>query len=411
MRRALLLFILSVLMLAPVAAVAAGKPQTMQSRVARIEALAAQIRGLKPLQPVKAEFLGNTAFAAAWSVELHQDQSPAEIELNRRESILLGFLGKQTNLQHLLFSESASQVAGFYDYHHKVLYVRNQSSVTGVQRHVIAHEYTHALQDQHYDLLKLLPDQFPLTYRDSDAVAARHALIEGDAVTTEDLFIHRDYSERELRQLIAAESNPIPGPALPTDLRRQFDFPYITGVNFVQSLYRQHGMSSIDAAYRRLPQSTYEIMYPNAYLRGWRPVPVTLHAVHALTTWQQTDDDVFGAFGYDLVLWRRLGQHRALSVLKAYRGDRYLFLQSGTQNAMLLKSVWSSPVTARTAESAYLSALRHRYTKATVKTGPQIVIANAASPAISLRVTGSTLTIAYAPTRVLATQLGSAATT
>ncbi len=315
------------------------------------------------------------------------------------------------NLHRILFHDSAAQIAGFYDYHRARLYVRNDANAAfGPERYLIAHEYTHALQDQHFNLLKLLPDQFPLTYRNSDAVAAHHALTEGDAVVTEDLFIHQTYSRADLKALNALDSQPSTAPPLPTSIQRQLYFPYTTGVNFAEALYQRHGMAGIDAAYKRLPASTYEIMHPNAYLNGWQPVAVSLHTVTGFSDWQQVDDDVFGAFGYDLLLWQFIGRKQADAVTLNYRGDRYLFLEKGKQNAFLFHSVWTNGAAARTAKAAFVAALRARFRHAQVHTGTATLVVNGGT-AVYLAATGPNLTMAYGPTMALATQLGTAPTT
>jgi hypothetical protein len=73
---------------------------------------------------------------------------------------------------------------------------------------VIAHEYTHALQDQYYHLNKLMPNLDKVAYRNSDALGAHHALTEGDAVNTELLYIERHYTAQEIKEFIKIESRP-----------------------------------------------------------------------------------------------------------------------------------------------------------------------------------------------------------
>lgn len=394
----------------PGLALAAGTQTKVKSQIAQIERTTEQIRGLAPTHAVKTVLLGNSAFDRAWGVNLRQSEPDAEVELNRRESLELGFLSKKDNLRHLLFHQSAAYILGFYDYIHKVLYVRNSASALfGAGRHTIAHEYTHALQDQHYGLQKLLPDQFPLAYRNSDVVGARHALTEGDAVVTEELYIRRSYSRQDLQALAKLESAPSHDPPLPKALKHQLYFPYTTGVDFVTRLYRKNGIAGIDAAYRRLPVSTYEIMHPTAYLAGWKPVAVSLHGVTGFSDWQQVDDDVFGAFGYDLLIWQFGSKRVADRVTTDYRGDRYIFLEKGADNALLMDSVWSGAAAARTAEAILFASFKGRFRHPHVSRGAEPVI-HTPSLAIYLRRRRASLTIAIAPTPALARQLAAAPT-
>ena len=376
---------------------------TRAQQLTRIELTTAQIRRLSPRRAVRARFLGSRDFAATYDAELLRGATDRDIAVADCELMLLGLLTKSDNLRSILFSGSAAQVVGFYDYHAKVLCARGTGNVLfGTQRYVIAHEYTHALQDQHYSLLKLLPDQGPLAYRNSDSVVAYHALIEGDAVNLGDLYFGRTYNAANLVALDKLAIQPAKGPVIPASIERKFLFPYTGGVGFVHDLYRRGGMNAIDAAYRRLPGSTYEIMYPSPYLVHWTPIPVTLHHVRGFDAWHQTDDDVWGAFGVDLMLWQFLGKPTADSVTVGYRGDRYVFLQHGTDNAILFESVWRDPVAARTAQHGFTNAFIRRFghvtTRSRVLTGEDV--------SMYVDRGGSRLTMSYASTTELARQLG-----
>src|SRR5581483_10659952 len=106
------------------------------------------------------------------------------ITLSKEESVTLGVLRPAANLHNILFQGLGAQVEGFYDYHNKILYVRDANKAfTPAWRWAIAHEYTHALQDQHFNLGKLMPDNSKSPYKNSDALGAHHDLAEGDAVT------------------------------------------------------------------------------------------------------------------------------------------------------------------------------------------------------------------------------------
>lgn len=297
------------LLIGPALTLAHHNSQSVSTEVASIESTTQQIRQLKQLVPVRVFFSSDRAFGAALVAQNHRDSPAAEIALAQRESLELGFLKPGDNLSRIIDGSLTGQVLGFYDYDLKRLYVRNSTNqLLGPGRYAIAHEYTHALQDQHYGLKKLLPDEWRLRYRNSDAISARHALTEGDAVTTQTLFIQRTYSAADVQALVKQQAG-LRLPVLPTAIQREFDFAYddtYGGVRFVSQLYQHGGMGAIDAAYRNLPNSTYVIMYPDAYRNGWRPSDVILHSVRGFSGWRQTDDDVFGAFGYHLLLWQSL---------------------------------------------------------------------------------------------------------
>jgi hypothetical protein len=398
-----LLLAIGVLGIASVHAGAAAPTQ-----LAQLEQTTQQVRHLAPLHSVAAAFLPDAQFNAVVQANMRKGETDADVEIGRRELVLLGMLSPSADYHKILYQNVTSQVLGLYDYYAKKLYVRNESGkVFGVDRYAIAHEYTHALQDQHYNLKKLMPDESAITYRNSDGESAHHALVEGDAVNTEYLYISKAYTPKEIRDLV---NEPQPHvQSLPKALQRQFNFPYTTGVQFAQKLYKTGGMTAVDAAYHRLPSSTYEIMHPSAYLRGWKPVNVSLHGVSGFADWKQVDDDVNGAFGLDLILWQHVPQSLASQVTNTYRGDRYIFLENGSQDAMLLKSVWTSAKTAAAAKAAWVQAVRAQLPNAhaTGKGATTLVQGNIS---VYLHVTSRTLKVAYAPTAVLAQQLGTAPT-
>lgn len=378
--------------------------------LADVERSVQRVRGLKQLHPVKAQFLADRQFDTAYDLAAHQDLPDTEVALSQREWVLLGLLKKTDDLHQILFQNFAAQAAAFYDYRAKVLYVRTHApQILGVRRDLIAHEYVRALQDQHYHLVKLTPDQSQITYRNTDVVSAHRALLEGDAVNAQYLYVFRTYSRADLNEFLKLQSQPVKGPPLPKSIEREFEFQYNSGLALVQKLFLLGGMTAVDAAYRRLPRSTYEIMHPNAYVGKWKPVSVTLHSVNGFEGWKTTDDDVFGAFNYELLLWQFLPKQRADQILNAYRGDRYLFLESGTQPAMLFKSLWTTTKTATAARSAFIAALRARYRHASMFRGSGTAVIDP-DGAVSFAIKGKRLTMAYAPTLALAQQLATAPT-
>lgn len=375
-----------------------------QRKLARIETTTQQIRGLKALHTVRAVFPSDNAFDADVNREMRRLTPESDVQTAQREYVLLGLLARGANLHKILFQNATSQVIGLYDRHQRVLYVRNRGNVAlGIERWSVAHEFTHALQDQHFNLRRLMPDN-PGTYRNTDATGAHHALTEGDAVLTQLLYRQATYTGREIRDLSNYESR-MPAQPLPRAINRQFEFPYTTGVTFVEDLYYRGGMKAVDAAYRRLPSSTYEIMHPNAYLAGWRPVPVALHRVQGFSGWKRTDDDVFGAEGYQILLWQFLPAKTANQVTNAYRGDRYAFFRRGSQDAMLFKSVWATPGAARAAEQALRAALAVRFKSLALRSKSPLLVSYHGG-AVYMATKASRLTMAYAPSPSLARKLG-----
>ena len=101
------------------------------------------------------------------------------------------------------------QVGAFYDQHTHELFTFSEHPLTNSQNQVVmAHELTHALQDQHFDLLKL-----PLEAKGNDDRAlAASALVEGDATLVMNQYLTSNLSAAALRDSLAG--------AFSTDVRQ-----------------------------------------------------------------------------------------------------------------------------------------------------------------------------------------------
>src|SRR5207248_10445174 len=91
------------------------------------------------------------------------------------------------NYRDLIVRLLTEQVAGYYEPKTQQFHLADWIDADG-QRPVMAHELTHALQDQHFNLRRF--EKWPKG--DSDAELAAHSLIEGDATLAMVLYITSD---------------------------------------------------------------------------------------------------------------------------------------------------------------------------------------------------------------------------
>ncbi len=163
-----------------------------------------------------------------------------------------------------------------YDHRTKRVYLRARlSAEVGTLKTVIAHELTHALQDQHFDLGKKW-----LTVRQTpDALLAFRALLEGDATVTQagvaarlgqrpasrTMKALRDEKARTVEELVASG---VVDPTALTQNRAGIFFAYEEGQRFAATLYAEGGMAQVNEAFRAVPRGTWEISHPLSYLKG-----------------------------------------------------------------------------------------------------------------------------------------------
>lgn len=168
--------------------------------------------------------------------------------------------------------------AGFYLPDTNEMFVLSQQSdLEAESRAILAHEFTHALQDQHFDLQKLMPPDS----NDYDRQLALSALVEGDAVWTTGLYARSYMPSGDYFKLRYAGA-PVPpedSPTFPYYLGELGLFPYAQGDIFVgevldRNLYR---FEAVDKVFADPPASTEQILHPEKYLDARDdPLPVTV---------------------------------------------------------------------------------------------------------------------------------------
>jgi hypothetical protein len=249
-----------------------------------------------------------------------------------------------------LFSE---QIAGFYDPETHEMVVVQSAAFRGPERLTYAHEYNHALQDQTYDLQDGLGYNDDACEADSERCAAIQALIEGDASKLE-LEWFLEYGTRrdssEIQQFYDNLESPVYDSA-PAYLREDFIFPYTTGFDFVDYLFKQGGWPAVDAAYVNLPVSTEQILHPERYPAD---TPLNVELPDLLPDlgqgWELLDENVMGEWYTFLILAHgadplgRLPEADAQIAAEGWGGDRYAvyYQRALEQTVAVLSHTWDS---------------------------------------------------------------------
>ncbi len=234
--------------------------------------------------------------------KFHEDKDAKRMQ---REEIVLkkfGLLDRDFQLQPFLVSLLKEQIAGYYDNKTKTVNLLDWVSPEE-QKPVIAHELTHALQDQHTDLDKWEPDD-PDTIsknvtEDNQRLAiderdtARDAVLEGQAMA-----VYLDYTLKpegqESAHFAGCDAHPQRGPGHLRDVRRSWIgrpcllqqsllFPYRDGLGFEQRLLKDKGAQyAFAGVLDRPPSTSYEIMNPTAYERRATVPLLQMPDVHGL---------------------------------------------------------------------------------------------------------------------------------
>jgi hypothetical protein len=332
----------------PAASASPGRsPSTDLAVFATIEAQAEAIRGLTPAATVTPVLLDSAGLAAKLAAITRAETDHQALANEGALLIHMGLLPAGSDLEQMELDLASGQVIGFYDTKSRGLYVLSGTGKVGaMEKFVFSHEYTHALQDQAFGLDELAID----TPDQGDRDLARTAMVEGDATLLMTLWAAKGLSALEL-MAIAGQSLNDPSSAqlakAPAILRETLTFPYDAGLAFVQSVYQAGGWPAVNALYSKPPDSTSQILHPELYTLGVRPVAVSDPAVPAsLSGWKLTMADTLGEL--QLRIWLGTGSDglsadAAATAVSAWGGDR-LALYDGPAGewAVVLHSTWRS---------------------------------------------------------------------
>ncbi len=233
--------------------------------------------------------------------KLKNDEDAKRME--RGEIVLkkFGLLDHDFQLGPFLVSLLKEQIAGYYDNKSKTVNLLDWIEPEQ-QKSVLAHESTHALQDQHIDLEKfesktpnsvphnVIEDNQHIAVDESDT--ARDAALEGQAMavfldyelkpTGRTMLTAGEEVEDQIDQMGDASGSPVLGRA-PLLLQESLLFPYKEGLRFELALLKDKGPIAAYAGVLDHPPSTsYEIMNPKFYEKGQKPPLLRMPDTHEL---------------------------------------------------------------------------------------------------------------------------------
>ncbi|MCC7107067.1 MAG: hypothetical protein IT307_18200 [Chloroflexi bacterium] len=358
------------------------------------------VRQLPVLQDVPLDFIDKTRMRANL---LSDDQTPeaiAEEETSRRLLVLLGLIPPDMNLHATLTDVLGQAIAGYYSSKEKKMFVVGDPNAFGPEaRLTLAHEFTHALQDQHFHL-----EEMRASVKDkSDRSTAITSLIEGDAVVSSLLYYRQFLSAADQASLAASSSSgPNPFATVPLVIKDSILFPYRQGVDFVSALYRAGGIPRMNQVWADPPTSTEQIIHPERYLQRDQPVDVQLpDLAPALGDgWSVKDSDTLGELDFHNLLATYLDTRSADSGAAGWGGDQYAYLEgpNGAQ-AFVSSSVWDDTGQAQEFFGAYVTSVRVRFGHAASAQSDQPTAKLWATPGglQLVQISGNRVQIIYAP--------------
>jgi hypothetical protein len=320
-------------------------------------------------------------------IEKNMKEDKDAQRLERSEIVLkkFGLLPRDFDLKTFLVALLKEQVAGYYDPKTKTVNLLNWVDAES-QRPVLAHELTHALQDQSFGLEKWMQtgeqsshagDPSPDDIATDELQSARQAVIEGQAMVT-----LLDYSLAPTGKTLldapqiadALKQGMLVGTAdtptfrtAPVFLKETLTFPYRYGIDFTAALLNAGGKElAFAGVFKNPPTTTREIMEPRTYLSHEKIAPMKLLDFDKdFKGYDRFDIGAIGEFDVAVLVEQFAGGDEARELYPHWRGGYYFAGRpKGDKSAplgLLYVSRWSSPAKAAEFAAVYAKSLAQRY--------------------------------------------------
>jgi len=348
--------------------------------------------GLPVKSTVKRQLTTRAAVESYLEEKFNEDEDAKRMQ--RSEIVLkkFGLLERDFDLKPFLLALLKEQIEAYYDPKTKTVNLLDWVGVDE-QKPVLAHELTHALQDQHVDLEKWSdqtpPDVSTNAQDDTDHLArdemdtAREAVTEGQAtaVMMDNLLKPMGHSlikdpevvEAIKQQMTGAGDSPVLARA-PLLLSESLLFPYREGLSFEQDVWMDQGQAAAFAgALDRPPSSSWEIMNPREYEKGHHATIPLLPNIHPLLDADYKPYDIGQVGQLDVHILAGIfgGEKAARDLAPAWNGGIYWAGQRRAATeaekattgsiALVYLSAWKSAESARAFADLYAKALGRKY--------------------------------------------------
>jgi hypothetical protein len=258
----------------------------------------------------------------------------------------IGVVPDGTSLRAAYENYGSTQVIGYYDTLTGELKFIGSQSPTPLERITLAHELTHAIDDQRFGLETL--DLLSAECRDERSAAAI-AVVEGNATFFMLRWAERFLTpEEQIRVGIEAAQQDTSTEGIPPFIQRLQAWSYDQGLRFIGALESRGGLGAVDEAFEDLPVSTEQIIHPERYPND-APTAVDVADLSGELGegWQDLDVMTIGEAWLSLALGLRLDGSEAQESTAGWDGGIYRAWSDGRDAAVMLSTVWDSASDAR----------------------------------------------------------------
>ncbi len=332
-----------------------------------VESQVEQVRELEFLRPVEVQPV--SAEEIAGKLEGVFDETYPRDFYDRRTVAwqTIGVMPRDATIRDALLAFQTGQVVGFYNPVDGELVYQADGELGVLERVTLAHELTHAIDDQHFDLTRI--DAITARCRD-EAFQGALGAVEGSAqFFAVKLLFEFPPTDGDFGDLGGAGGLPEGVPPFISDLLL---WPYTAGQAFMTALDSRGGVAEIDEALRRFPVSSEQILHPERYPAD-RPTPVDVADIsdELGSRWGDLDVMQVGEAWLAAMLELRLEPSTAEAAAAGWDGGLYRAFTDGHDAAVVVVTAWDTVTDA----DAFAQAVREWF-----EAGGEHVVVSQPSP-------------------------------
>jgi hypothetical protein len=293
---------------------------------------------------------------------------PDEIYADELSLKMFGLVPQDFDLKKSTIDLLTEQAAAFYDYDEKKLFLLEDSSFAS-ETTTLAHELSHALADQYFDLGKYMEDS-PAS---DDENLAHTAVVEGQASwlmiayelkqsgqkpvpTPEMVKSVGDTSEASMADYPVLKNSPL-------YIQESLLFPYSQGTIFFDAVFKKMGQEAFSAVFKDPPVDSAQVMHPEKYFKHEKPTKPNLPELTGDVKLKEVTEGTMGEFDHSILLRQYLGDAKAAAISGHLLGGQFKIvdLGKGKHPVLVYSSQWDSDMTAAEYFAAYKKVLHSKW--------------------------------------------------
>lgn len=348
-----------------------------REKLQEIKAGVVLLRGLVFRSEVPVEVKNNEQMRRYFESELDREYGDEKLKNMAFAYAKLGLFPQGLDLKKSLLNFYNAQVVAFYDPKAKRLVLPEdlgggiligavqflaQRDILGEM--VLAHELTHALQDQYFSLDKRLERS-----SNDDKILAFRAVAEGDATLSGFGYLFGGMDGRTLAHVTQTVQTTM-GQArstlsdIPQAILEELLFQYYGGVSFVSRILDKRGWLGVNLLYSSPPLSTEQVLHPEKYLDlPDPPTRIDLEDLSYLfpTGWKEIENNVLGELMVRVLFQQFFSEEEGKMVADGWDGDRFVAFRRGEEVSFIWATVWDSSKDAEEFFEKYQEILSKKY--------------------------------------------------